>query len=106
MTRFAILAIASLVLASCSDSAEVATCEKAIISKLSTPSSYKRVNADEFRADAEHPGQPQRFTEHRVTIEYDAVNSFNAPIRNTAHCSYRLVDGHSDLGNMIDPDAV
>lgn len=70
-----------LTLTSCGDSPGLVACEKAIQSKLKAPSSYKRIKAD--GAD-----------DLAWTIEYDAVNAFNAPLRGKGRCFYK--DGQAD----------
>ena len=66
---------ALLALSSCS-SPEDRACDEAIKATLKSPSSYKRVSKNGGR------------------IEYDAVNSFNAPLRGQGLCIY--LNGKAD----------
>jgi hypothetical protein len=67
--------LAFSVLSGCSLASEPAirACEAVIAARLKAPSTYKRVSAVNRGADFE--------------ITFDAVNSFNAPIRATSSCS-------------------
>ena len=67
------IVLAAGALAGCSPPSLVA-CDAAIKSKLRSPSTYQRVS-DSGAGEV-------------VTIEFDAVNSYNAPIRQKATCLY------------------
>ena len=81
-----ILAV-GLALAGC-DAPGVTECEQHIKEELKAPASYRRIDAVSFSLD----------TSVVVDIEYDAANSFNAPIRATRHCSFKYADGK--LGDL------
>lgn len=53
-----------------------------MLSKLKAPSSYKRIKAYSVFMDKQQP------PEVWVSIEYDAVNSFNAPLRDFEVCKF------------------
>jgi hypothetical protein len=61
---------------------ELQLCEATLKAKLKAPSSYKRVSTDTTYMKDQNP--PQVW----VSIEYDAVNSFNAPLRDREICMY------------------
>jgi hypothetical protein len=88
--RGAGVAIVLLTLAtSCSGDPEgVRTCEASLLSTLKAPASYKRVKYEESRAMGSY---------YAVTITYDAVNAFNAPIRADHICRYPLRNGVVDF---------
>lgn len=67
--RFVLTLFFIAALSSC-DSAEDKACDEAIKATLKAPSSYKRVSKQGGR------------------IEYDAVNSFNAPLRGRGLCIF------------------
>lgn len=84
MIRTAALLTIPLLLATSGCNQAIAACEDAIKKDLRSPSSYKQISSSSYRSD-------QRIS---VTIEYDAANAFNAPIRATAHCTIPIaVDG-------------
>jgi hypothetical protein len=88
--RKIILSLVALILAGC-EAPQVKDCESKLLDRLKSPSSYKRVSADSFAVDtAKSPYQA-------VIIEYDAVNSFNAPLRDKEYCTYRIRDGRATL---------
>jgi hypothetical protein len=62
-----------LLLAGCGDDPEINVCDAQIRSTLKAPSSYKRVGVSK-------QGGAWR-------IDYDAVNSFNAPLRGHGTCT-------------------
>lgn len=94
--RFTILLV-PLLLGSCADDPPIAACEKQLKFKLKAPSTYKRVAASRQSINAQNPSDAGHPNEEWVTIEYDAVNAFNAPIRDTEICRYRLESGKPDL---------
>jgi len=58
------------------DSLPVRYCEALTLETLRSPSSYRRISAQEFPRDGDVS----------VFVSFDAVNAFNAPIRHMAHC--------------------
>jgi hypothetical protein len=56
-------------------------CETKLVNKLRSPSTYKKVAVNHL---------PWSETEHSVTITYEAVNGFNAPIRSQEVCRYTI----------------
>ena len=56
---------------------ETRACDEAIKATLRSPSTFKRLNSGERRADT----MSRR-------IEYEAVNAFNAPVRGEGECVY------------------
>lgn len=75
MRSLALFSIIGL-LGGCSN-AEDRACDEAIKSTLKAPASYKRVSKRGSR------------------VEYDAVNSFNAPIRGHGICYYDAATGRA-----------
>lgn len=59
----------------------IAECEQWLKERLRAPSSYKRVSATAAIPDEAESRQS-------VFIEYDAVNAFNAPLREIAQCDF------------------
>ena len=55
-------------------------CEAKLMAKLRSPSSYKKVAVDHLPWG----------DKHSVTITYEAVNAFNAPVRNQEVCRYTV----------------
>lgn len=105
------VAVALATLASgCSfDSPLVATCEKYVIDRLKAPSTYVRISASEnvkqltikeyLRKRLEIPSVQKLIKdtyttayEYTAFISYDAANSYGAPIRNTAMCTFLTLD--------------
>lgn len=78
---------------------EVQRCEEQLLGKLKAPSSYKRINVRVTDINPKDPSDLVHVSERWVTIEYDAVNSFNAPLRDTEICRYPLKNGQADLWN-------
>jgi hypothetical protein len=78
--RAIVLGLAVLVSA-CGEKPELAACDAAIQARLKSPASYKRVSAVGDAKDGLGT----------LTISYDAVNSFNAPLRSSGTCF--LLDG-------------
>lgn len=74
---------AALCLTGCTP-APVAACENALKDKLKAPSTYKRVDYTFFRNDGAKP------PEASVSIDYDADNSYGAPLRDHEYCTYAL----------------
>ena len=73
-------------------------CESYIQGRLKAPSSYKRVSY------TSHPMEDGK--EYWVSVKYDAVNSYNAPIRDTYICQFPAKDGKPTTDSFIDFDAV
>lgn len=98
--RAGILWLPFLALGSCSsvEPAEIKQCEDYLVAKLKAPATYKRIEASSF-VDSDH--KPPRQT---VIIQYDAVNSYNAPIRDMQVCQFAVAKGRPDTGNYIDFD--
>lgn len=71
MRRHLALILLPIALAGCEDP-NLTRCDEAIKARLKAPASFKRVSAD---------GSGGFWT-----IQYDAVNSFNAPLRGRGHC--------------------
>lgn len=88
MLRLMIVSSMSLVTSACGalDSAQVQDCERQLLDKLKSPSSYKRVSASGIAIPAE--GKHPRY--YSVDIKYDADNSYGAAIRDTEICMYRI----------------
>lgn len=59
-----------------SDDPAITACETALKASLKSPKSYERVNA--------------KLNGNTVVVNYDAVNSFNAPIRGKKTCAFDL----------------
>ena len=112
MIRPALCAVVLLTLAGCDKplSPPVAQCEKYLVSKLRSPSTYKRVSYSEILVDPAkiaEPGDgidPNGEPYYAVSIDYDANNAFNAPIRGQQLCQFDLVDGKPDTSGYIDFD--
>jgi hypothetical protein len=100
--KIASLIMSLLLLTGCGEKQGVDQCEQAIKDKLKAPSSYHRVSVDVNDINAANPSDISRFTERWVDVTYDAVNSFNAPLRGRQHCRFRLNDG--DVGSLISVD--
>jgi hypothetical protein len=64
-----LLTTLALAISGCQDP-EIRACDEAVKAKLKSPSTYKRISQD------------------GVEIVYEAVNSFNAPIRDRGNCYY------------------
>lgn len=58
------------------DDPAILACETALVSQLKSPKSYERVKATIKGSD--------------VSISYDAVNGFNAPIRGEKNCTFEI----------------
>ncbi len=104
--RLALLVGVLLGLAGCSsfEGAEVKRCEDQLVAKLKAPASYKRVSMHVTDINPDNPGDLRNPTQRWVTIEYDAVNSFNAPLRGTEICRFPLKNGEADEWNMIEDE--
>lgn len=70
--------LAGLLLLSACDSPTLKKCEAVIKATLKAPSSYTRIAVDEHVDEQAQTG----FT----TIDYDAVNLFNVPLRGHGEC--------------------
>lgn len=90
-----------LTLAGCSKppAPEIKDCESNLLSKLKAPSTYKRAAVSSIRiSDAKSEYQS-------VSIDYDAQNSYGAPIRDKEICVYPI-DGDTVRTDLsIDPSA-
>jgi len=82
MRRFA--ALFALALAAC-NSAQVEQCQSELLSKLKAPASFKRVKLDISNI----PDSIHKPPYDSVTITYDAVNSYNAPLRDEYTCFFK-----------------
>lgn len=104
--RLILLASLTAGLAGCGslDAPEVKRCEEQLLAKLKAPASYKRVKLSVTDINPQNPSDLKNLTERWVTIEYDAVNSFNAPLRDTETCRYPLKNGQADLWNAVEDD--
>jgi hypothetical protein len=97
--RFLIFVATGLVSCSAVDAPEVTSCEQYVQAKLRSPSTYKRVSTATVRlADKGGPYQS-------VMIEYDAVNAYNAPLRDRQLCRFPIKDDRPDTSDYIDHDA-
>jgi hypothetical protein len=72
-----------ITLAGC-DSSQVQLCEQHLKSKLKSPASYKRIEAESIQIDSSIHKPPY----DEVTITYDAANSYNALLRDSETCFY------------------
>lgn len=80
--------IATLLCAGCEQRPKsVQQCESLLLTKLKAPSTYKAFDTV--------VGGPDR-GKQQVAITYDAVNSYNAPIRGTFFCSFDISSGLAD----------
>lgn len=68
-----IVGLALIALSGCGDDPEINYCDAAIKATLKAPASYKRVGVSK--------------NGYKWRIDYDAVNSYNAPIRGSGQCS-------------------
>ncbi len=98
-------------LCACSETVEVKMCEEHLKSKLKAPSSYKRVKVEITDINPQHPENLTNPTQRWVSIDYDAVNSFNAPLRDHGICRFTkpswpdqptLID--DDLSETVEPE--
>lgn len=71
MRRWFTLILLPIALAGC-ENPNLTRCDEAIKARLKAPASFKRVSAEG--------------SDTFWTIQYDAVNSFNAPLRGRGHC--------------------
>ena len=85
MRRSAILVFCVLSGCALPQSEPVKRCETVLLATLKAPSSYKLIEVVE--------GQPDKVGNKDVFLTYDAVNSYNAPIRDTFACAYNLRSG-------------
>ncbi len=74
--------LACLALGAC-DSKQVRACESGLQENLKSPSSYKRIAAEQL----DNPGYKTPYSQ--VTITYDAANSFGVILRDKHVCFYR-----------------
>lgn len=65
----------------------ITVCEAALKARLKAPSSYRQIEAT--------------ITGNLVTLTYDAVNSFNAPLRAVKKCTFDYKDLHFTLGLQV-----
>lgn len=80
MRLFACMAIAAIV-SGCSQSEDaIKACETNIMSKLRSPSTYKRISGNALVDEQGH--------EIHVMIEYDAENAYGTPIREQDFCRF------------------
>ena len=73
-------------------------CESYIQGRLKAPSTYKRVSSTS--------SPMKEGAEYWVSVDYDAANSYNAPIRDTYICRFPAKDGKPLASSFIDFDAV
>jgi hypothetical protein len=85
-------------LAGC-DAPQVKACEAELLDSLKSPSSYKRVSVLTYRVDDKDPKYLA------VAIQYDAANSFNAMLRDSYRCEYRLDSKGRPTTESFDPYA-
>lgn len=80
----ALLILAPLALTACSsDSIPVQACETAIKAVLRSPSTYRRVEANDYKTS--------------VYIQFDAANAFGTPIRSLARCEFEKPDAPNEI---------
>src|SRR5688500_2136507 len=73
----------------------VAECERYVLGKIATPSTFQRVGSYAY----------ERAGKLRVSIDYDAQNLAGALVRETQHCTFPIVDGRPQTTQYIDHDA-
>lgn len=73
-------------------------CEKHILSKLRSPSTYRQVSTTAIELPFEKP------TNYHLTIEYDAANAFGTPVRDRQICIFALKNGKPDTSKYYDFD--
>lgn len=90
----------ALALAGCGafDPPEVTDCERHIISKLRSPSTYKRIDASGIGIPFDKP------LKYSVTIEYDAANAYGTPVRERQLCVFAVKNGRPDTSLYYDFD--
>lgn len=71
------------------DEALIDKCEAILLPTLKAPSTYKRIETT--------VGLPEKNGQRSVFIKYDAVNTYNAPIRETFWCVIKK-NGVADVG--------
>lgn len=81
------------------DKPEVKNCEDHILSKLRSPSTYKRIEYS--GTDVPYP----KADRHHVRIVYDAANAYGTPVRDTQICVFGLKDGKPDTSRHYDFDS-
>lgn len=86
-----------LLLAGC-DQPEVKQCEDFILSKLRSPSTYKRIESSGIQVPYNNP---DRYT---VRVTYDAANAYGTPVREEQLCVFGLKDGKPDTSKHYDFD--
>ncbi|WP_037462616.1 hypothetical protein [Sphingobium herbicidovorans] len=98
--RFAVLAMLWAV-GSCSmpENEAVKACEDFILTKLRSPSTYKRIEASGSLVPFD---KPETFT---AVVEYDAANAYGTPIRDRQVCVFGLKDGKPDTSRYYDFDS-
>ncbi|MGK2911099.1 MAG: hypothetical protein ACSLE1_15055 [Sphingobium sp.] len=113
------LAGLALLVGAC-DKPMVKGCEDFIISRLKSPSTYKRISVDQLTEKSskegivrlgggatlemmpELAGAFQSFELRKVLITYEANNSFNAPLRSTFVCAFEGHDGEEPIEMLVD----
>ena len=93
--RIAFAAVVALLLGACNafEQDGVSQCRKSIQDTLKAPASYKEADVQVTDINTKTPEDLRHLTQRWVTITYDAVNSYNAPIRDKRMCSFYLNDG-------------
>lgn len=100
--RWLLLITGAAAVASCSPSTafkseDVKRCEGLLLPTLKAPSTYKLIDA--------MIGTPDRDRKKNVFLEYDAVNSYNAPIRGKFWCVIDKDGGVREGGGDVESDA-
>lgn len=73
----------------CQTDPAITVCEEIVRSNLKAPKSYERVTAN--------------IVGRHVELAYDAVNSYNAPIRGHERCNYIVADGKWSFSTLGAP---
>lgn len=74
-------------------------CEKYLLEKLRSPSTYKRIEVSSTAVPYETP------IEQMVFIEYDAANAYGTPIRGRQLCKFPIKNKRPVVDQYIDHDA-
>lgn len=100
--RLLILALAVMVSGCVTDPPEVKKCESALLAKLKSPATYKRISVSDMLISE------RKMRYQSVDIKYDAENSYGALIRDTESCFYPVelsgkirTDLPGDIGDAV-----
>ena len=105
--RFLVLALGAVMLSGCMEDEALVYCEKAVKNELRSPSTYKRIEANDYSTVK---GEASYY------IKFDASNAYGTPIRGLASCKGRVFKGDkvrpfeylevSVNGNELSKDAI